>query len=137
MVVANTTPDEIAAVPIQEAKITRIPPEEWRRVKRERKIDPTRSVLLVSSKANFRTNLRKRSKTAPDPNTPAKTPKTDATAAVNAAIDAVKRLRLNVPYRLAINSRYLLSVLGQWVGPELSESNNVLVRPFKYLIFYE
>jgi len=99
-------------------------------VKKERKIDPGQSVLIVSSKANFRANLRKRRKTTPKPSLPEKLPNDDHSVA-----DESKRL--DVPYRLAVNSRYLLDTLGQWVGPELSETRNVLVRPFKYLVFYE
>lgn len=132
-VVANSVPEaKPSPAPVQEAKITRIPPEEWRRVKRGRKIDLEQSVLLVSSKANFKTNLRKRRKvnTAPKQSIAEKKP-----AGADHATDG--SMQLDVPYRLAINSRYLLEALGQWIGPELSETRNVLVRPFKYLVFHE
>lgn len=43
----------------QEAKITRVSPEEWRRVKKGRKLDLDQSVLITSSKVNVKANLRK------------------------------------------------------------------------------
>ncbi|KAM7222208.1 hypothetical protein V8F06_002480 [Rhypophila decipiens] len=118
--------------PVQEAKITRIPAEEWRRVKNGLKIDRAQSTLLVSSKSSFKTDLRKRRKlgTAQKSGT-GDNKTTGADQATN------KSAQLDVPYRLAINSTYLLKALGQWIGPELSETRNVLVRPFKYLVFYE
>lgn len=45
--------------------------------------------------------------------------------------------RLDIPFRLAINSTYLLDVLGQFVGESFSASQNVFVRPFKYLVAFE
>jgi len=100
-------------------------------VKKGRKIDLEQTVLLVSSKANFKTNLRKKRKasTAPKSSIVKKPAGTDQATC--------ESTQLAVPYRLAINSSYLLEALGQWVGPELSETRNVLVRPFKYLVFYE
>ncbi|KAK3367802.1 hypothetical protein B0H63DRAFT_442499 [Podospora didyma] len=133
LVVANPVPDEEPSPePVQEAKITRIPPEDWRKVKKGRNIDPEQSVLLVSSKANVKTNLRKGRKTTkhPKPYTPEKKP-----VGINEAADGSERL--DVPYRLAINSNYLLEALGQWIGPELCVRENVLVRPFKYLVVHE
>ncbi|KAF4631372.1 hypothetical protein G7Y89_g6766 [Cudoniella acicularis] len=44
---------------------------------------------------------------------------------------------VETPYRLAINSAYLLNVLGQCTGTSFPEDHNVLVRPFKYLVAYE
>jgi hypothetical protein len=41
------------------------------------------------------------------------------------------------PHRLAINSKILLSFLTKVTGEPLTESKNVWVRPFKYLVLYE
>ncbi|KAK4208818.1 hypothetical protein QBC37DRAFT_443694 [Rhypophila decipiens] len=132
--VSNLAPEEGPHLPetVQEAKITRIPAEEWRRVKNGLKIDRAQSVLLVSSKSSFKTDLRKRRKlsTAQKLGT-GDNKTTGADQATN------RSAQLDVPYRLAINSTYLLEALGHWIGPELSETRNVLVRPFKYLVFYE
>ncbi|KAK6340044.1 hypothetical protein TWF730_001819 [Orbilia blumenaviensis] len=113
---------------IQEVKITRVPPEKWRQVKKERKIDPHQSVLLVSSKANFKVNLRKKRAEA-----------LKAGAAEKKTADPVTKEsgQLDVPYRLAINSPYLLNAIGQCTGANITEDRNVLVRPFKYLVWYE
>ncbi|RYP83728.1 hypothetical protein DL769_001302 [Monosporascus sp. CRB-8-3] len=113
---------------IQEAKITRVPPEEWRRVKKERKVDPHQSVLLVSSKANVKTNLRRKRPSA-----------LKASATEKKTTDPVTKEsgQLDVPYRLTINSPYLLDAIGQCTGANITETRNVLVRPFKYLVWYE
>lgn len=113
---------------IQQVKITRVPPEEWRRVKKERKINPHQSVLLVSSKANVKTDLRKKRRST-----------LKASATGNGTADpATERSRpLDVPYRLAVNSPYLLHAIGKCTGTNITETRNVLIRPFKYLVWYE
>ena len=113
---------------IPEVKITRVPPEAWRQVKKERKIDPHQSVLLVSSKANVKTNLRKKRPSAL---------KASATEKKTADPGTKGSGQLDVPYRLAVNSPYLLDAIGQCTGANITETQNVLVRPFKYLVWYE
>ena len=44
---------------------------------------------------------------------------------------------LDIAYRLAINSRILLDVLGDCAGKDFPEDRNVWLRPFKYLVAYE
>ena len=44
---------------------------------------------------------------------------------------------LDIAYRLAINSRILLDVLGDCTGKDFPEDRNVWLRPFKYLVAYE
>ncbi|EEU38115.1 uncharacterized protein NECHADRAFT_84360 [Fusarium vanettenii 77-13-4] len=111
---------------IQEVKITRVAPEEWRQVKKEGKIDPRQSVLLVSSKACVETNLRRKRPIA-----------VKASAAKKTTVDSVanESKQLDVPYRLALNSPFLLDAIGQCIGVNLAEAQNVLVRPFKYLVW--
>ncbi|KAK2785929.1 hypothetical protein FQN52_008196 [Onygenales sp. PD_12] len=116
------SPEEIAK---QEATITRVPLEEWRSVKTGPKIDIHQSVLLVSSKAGARAKLRKPAHLSPKP----------ARDCANATKENLESL--GIPYRLAINSPYLLDVLSQCTGETFTESRNVLVRPFKYLVGYE
>ncbi|KAH8822018.1 hypothetical protein F5884DRAFT_769723 [Xylogone sp. PMI_703] len=114
----------------QKVEITRVPADQWRIVKTEAKINPKLSVLLVSSKVNFRTGPRH---PKPKMQTVTRAPTIeDVTSPKFVAPNS-----LEPPYRLAINSTYLLSVLGQCVGTTFSAENNVLVRPFKYLVAYE
>lgn len=110
----------------QEAKITRVPPEEWRRVKKGRKLDLDQSVLITSSKVNVKANLRKLRRESA-------IRKKKGESSQNAEVSQ----QLDVPYRLAINSQYLLHALGECIGEELTETQNVFVRPFKYLVGHE
>ncbi|EEH47986.1 uncharacterized protein PADG_04070 [Paracoccidioides brasiliensis Pb18] len=114
----------------QEIAIKRVSPGKWRRVKRERKIIPQQSVLLVSSKANARSQQRHRAlKLSNSADKSATECSTESRSADTSPFD--------VPYRLAINSSYLLDVLSQLTGERITESRNVFVRPFKYLVAYE
>ncbi|KAK4204943.1 hypothetical protein QBC40DRAFT_75026 [Triangularia verruculosa] len=109
----------------QETKITRIPPEQWRRVKKGRRINLGQSVLLVSSVANASTNMRKKKLAS-------------TLRKAGARSQAVEEPgSLDIPYRLAINSRYLLSAIGECIGEQITEAQNVIVRPFKHLVTYE
>ncbi|KAK0672652.1 putative ATPase [Cercophora samala] len=110
----------------QEPKITRVPPEEWRRVKKGRKIDLDQSVLIVSSKVNVKASLWKLRQAS------AMRKKTGESYQAHD-----KPRQLDVPYRLAINSKYLLEALGECIGERLTETENVFVRPFKYLVGHE
>jgi hypothetical protein len=113
---------------IQEAKITRVSFEKWRQIKKDRKIDPEQSVLLVSSKANAKPYVRKKPRSDPE-----------ASATEDNIADPVTKesRELGVPYRLAINSHYLLGAVAQCTGAEITEACNVFIRPFKYLVWYE
>ncbi|OAX82258.1 hypothetical protein ACJ72_03395 [Emergomyces africanus] len=115
---------------LQEIAIKRLSPGNWRKVKRDRKVDLQESVLLVSSKANARTQLRRQGR------------KISRMGEKNASENITEQNsddheRLDIPFRLAINSTYLLDVLGQFVGESFCERQNVFVRPFKYLVAYE
>ncbi|KAJ5776265.1 uncharacterized protein N7511_001276 [Penicillium nucicola] len=113
--------------PLQEIKITRVPPEMWRKVKKERKVDTTKSVLLVSSKGSSSLLLQKtrQKHTESKSKSEVSEEKSDAPNHIYA------------PYRLAVNSTYLLSVLEKYTGILFTEEQNVLVRPFKYLVEIE
>ncbi|KAL4972986.1 hypothetical protein BDW66DRAFT_154257 [Aspergillus desertorum] len=104
------TPRNAGDTRAQEIKITRAPPENWRAAKRLRRIDPEQSILLTTSKGSSSLVLR------------AKPSEKDHQYA---------------PYRLAINSRYLLNVLESCTETLFTEEQNVLVRPFKYLVEFE
>ncbi|EEH10616.1 conserved hypothetical protein [Histoplasma capsulatum G186AR] len=115
---------------LQEIAIKRVSPGDWRKIKKEGKIDLQQSVLLVSSKANARTRLRRQgyklsrmAEKKPSENTS------------DPSSDDPKQL--DIPFRLAINSTYLLEVLSQFVGESFTAAQNVFVRPFKYLVMYE
>ena len=45
--------------------------------------------------------------------------------------------QMNIAYRLAINSRTLLNILGECTGMVFPENQNVWLHPFKYLVAYE
>lgn len=45
--------------------------------------------------------------------------------------------QIDIAYRLAINSRTLLNILGECTGMGFPEDQNVWLRPFKYLVAYE
>ncbi|OJD25473.1 hypothetical protein ACJ73_03157 [Blastomyces percursus] len=113
---------------LQEISIKRVSPGDWRKVKKEGKIDLRESILLVSSKANARTQLRRLK-------LPRMMEKKSSEAVTESSSDDPERL--DIPFRLAVNSTYLLDVLSQFVGESFSASQNVFVRPFKYLVAYE
>ncbi|KAF7516819.1 hypothetical protein PCG10_001780 [Penicillium crustosum] len=113
--------------PLQEIKITRVPPEMWRHIKKERKIDPKQSILLTSSKGSSSLILQK---------TRQKHKETKYKDEVSLHKSEASN-HLYAPYRLAVNSTYLLSVLEKYTGIFFTEEQNVLVRPFKYLVEIE
>ncbi|OJD18719.1 hypothetical protein AJ78_01256 [Emergomyces pasteurianus Ep9510] len=115
---------------VQEISIKRVSPGNWRKVKRERKVDIQENVLLVSSKANVRTQLRRQGRKISR-----MAEKKSSESGTEPTTDGHERL--DIPFRLAINSTYLLDVLGQFVGESFSARQNVFVRPFKYLVAYE
>lgn len=114
--------------PAQEIKITRVPPENWRAVKKLRSIDPEQSILLTSSKGSSSLVLRQ-ARGNSQSTTNLQTSEQDA--------EASKKDRQYAPYRLAINSKYLLNVLESCTETLFTEEQNVLVRPFKYLVEFE
>lgn len=111
----------------QEPIILRVPPWEWREVKKERVIQPKLPTLIASSKghgkvgrrSNGRKSLRHEDKPASD------------------APNQSEEPLFNVAYRLAINSRILLNILGDCTGMDFPEDQNVWLRPFKYLVAFE
>ncbi|KKZ65013.1 hypothetical protein EMCG_09093 [[Emmonsia] crescens] len=96
----DSTSDQTATAPeskdpkdeveLQEIAIKRVSPGNWRKVKKEGKVDLQESVLLVSSKANARAQRRRQG-----------------------------------------------HKLSRFVGESFSASQNVFVRPFKYLVAFE
>ena len=111
----------------QEAKIMRVQPWEWREVKRERMIQPHLPSLIASSKGHGRVGQmsieqrRARRKRTP----------------VDAISSPEEVPQIDIAYRLAINSRTLLNILGECTGMGFPEDQNVWLRPFKYLVAYE
>ncbi|CAI7583659.1 unnamed protein product [Penicillium glandicola] len=121
----TNTPTAKKEISVQEIKITRVPPGKWRQVKKEGKIDPEQSVLLTSATGNGilmlpETRRRQNKSIAPI--------QTSTSGTSN---------RLYKPHRLAINSKFLLGVLEECTGTSFTEEQNVLVRPFKYLVEFE
>ena len=104
----------------QEAAIHRVPPWEWREVKRGRALDPKLPTLIVSSKGYGRVGRRTKG---------AKTPSSD--------ISNENEPLFDIAYRIAINSRILLNLLGECTGMDFPEDRNVWLRPFKCLVAYE
>ena len=111
----------------QKARIERVHPWEWREVKRERMIQPSLPCLIVSSKGHGRVGQmsieRRRAKHKRTPVDAGSSPEEDP--------------QINIAYRLAINSRILLNILGDCTGMGFPEDQNVWLRPFKYLVAYE
>ncbi|KLJ12759.1 hypothetical protein EMPG_12241 [Blastomyces silverae] len=88
---------------LQEIAIKRVSPGDWRKVKKEGKIDLKESILLVSSKANARAQLR----------------------------------RLGYKLPRMTEKKPSEAITDQFIGESFSASQNVFVRPFKYLVAYE
>ena len=110
----------------QEAKIYRVPPWEWREVKKERAIDPKLPTLVVSSKGYGRVGRRStRRSSAKDGQSP------------GGGFSNKEEPSFDTAYRIAINSRTLLNLLGVCTGMDFPEDRNVWLRPFKYLVAYE
>ncbi|CAD6592025.1 MAG: hypothetical protein ASARMPRED_005917 [Alectoria sarmentosa] len=111
----------------QDAKIQRVPQWEWRDVKNERAIKPRMPTLIVSSNGHGRAGRRSNGRRSTKQNDA--TDSGDSNLREDASFDSA--------YRLAINSRILLNLLGDFLGMNFPEDRNVWVRPFKYLVAYE
>ena len=111
----------------QEAKIHRVPSWQWREVKGERAINPELPVLIVSSKGQGRVGRRPAGRS----NTQ------DKVASSNGNLARREDPSFDIAYRLVINSRILLNLLGDCTGMDFPEDRNVWVRPFKYLVAFE
>ena len=110
----------------QEARIHRVPPWEWREIKRGRAIDPNLPTLIVSSRGHGRVARRSTGRSsAKDGQSP------------NGGISQKEEPSVDIAYRIAINSRTLLNLLGICTGMDFPEDRNVWLRPFKYLVAYE
>ena len=111
----------------QEPKIQRIPPWEWRKVKKECGINPRLPVLIVFSKGHGRVERRSTGRGSPRHND---TPNSSDS-------HPGEEISSGIAYRLTINSRILLNLLRDCTGIEFPEDRNVWLRPFKYLVTYE
>ena len=110
----------------QEVRIYRVPPWEWREIKKERAIDPKLPTLIVSSKGYGRVGRRSTGRWgAKDGQSP------------SGGTLRQEEHSFDIPYRIAINSRTLLILLGACTGVDFPEDRNVWLRPFKYLVAYE
>ena len=110
----------------QQAKIHRVPPWQWREVKGERAINSELPVLIVSSKGQGRVGRR-----------PGRSNTQDNAASSNGNLARREDPSFDIAYRLLINSRILLNLLGDCTGMDFPEDRNVWVRPFKYLVAFE
>ena len=127
----NSTSDDTETngkdMKVQEARIERVLPWEWREVKTESSIQPNLPCLIVSSKGHGRAGQssieRRRARRKRTPVGAISSPEEDP--------------QVNIAYHLAINSRILLDILGECTGREFPEDRNVWLRPFKYLVAYE
>ncbi|GAB1211158.1 hypothetical protein ATERTT37_000270 [Aspergillus terreus] len=107
-------------------KITRVPPENWREVKKKRLVDPEQSILLTSSKGGSSLVLRH-----------AQRKRQISMSGSGHSIEPLESDHQYAPYRLAINSKFLLNFLEACTSTLFTEEQNVLVRPFKYLVEFE
>ena len=111
----------------QEARIYRVPPWEWREIKNERIINPNLPALIASSKGHGMVGRRAAG--------PKSTRHRDTLG--NGDSGSQGETSFDTAYRLAINSRILLNLLGDCTGMDFPEDRNVWLRPFKYLVAYE
>ena len=111
----------------QEAKLLRLAPWEWRDVKSERTVNHKLPTLIASSKGHGKTGRRI---TKPRHKRHGDIPGGDSAK-------SNQESSFDVAYRLAINSRILLNLLGGLTGTDFPEDRNVWLRPFKYLVAYE
>ena len=111
----------------QEAGICRVPPWQWREVKNQRKINPKLPALIASSKGYGMVGRR----------AAGRKPTRHRSTPGNGNLEQQEDTSLDIAYRLAINSRILLDVLGDCIGKDFPEDRNVWLRPFKYLVAYE
>ena len=112
---------------VQESRIHRVPPWEWPEVKNQRVIQPKLPILIVSSKGHGRVGRRSTGRGS--------TRNNDTPASGNSTQG--EDPSFNIAYRLAINSRILLNLIGDCTGVDFPEDQNVWLRPFKYLVAYE
>ena len=111
----------------QEVGIRHVPSWEWRQVKYERAINPNLPILIASSKGHGKIGRRSGARrTTKHGQTP---------ASGNPHQNEV--FSHNIAYRLAINSTFLLNLLGDCTDMDFPEDRNVWLRPFKYLVAYE
>lgn len=111
----------------QEARIHRVPPWEWREVKKERVIQPKIPTLIASSKGHGKVGRRSNGRRSSRRNG----------APASGDSNQGEEPLVNIAYRLTINSRILLNILGDCTGMDFPEDQNVWLRPFKYLVAYE
>ena len=114
------------ALQAQEARIYRVAPWEWREVKKGRVIDPNLPTLIVSSKGYGGVGRRSTGRSS------AKDGQSHSGGLSNK-----EEPSFDIAYRIAINSRILLNLLGVCTGMDFPEDCNVWLRPFKYLVAYE
>ena len=115
----------------QEAKIHRVPQWQWREVKTKNGIISEQPILIVSSNGQGKVGRRStgrgsiRQKSMPD------------NKFNNDESSFGEGSSLGTSYRLTINSKLLLNLLGDCTGMVFPEDRNVWLRPFKYLVAYE
>ena len=110
----------------QKAKILRVAPWAWREVKSQGAIDPELPALIVSSKGHGRVGPRSRRRTVQKSGSPS-----------TSVSKNKEESSFDVAYRVTVNSRILLNLLGECTGVDFPEDRNVWLRPFKYLVAYE
>ena len=115
----------------QEAKIHRVPRWQWREVKTNTGINSDLPILIVSSNGQGKVGRRStgrgtiRQKSTPD------------NTFNDGDLPFGEISSLGTSYRLTINSKLLLNLLGDCTGMAFPEDRNVWLRPFKYLVAYE
>ena len=131
LVATNDFEEDVEIGP-QLIEVTRVPPRQWRNVKTRQGVFSYLGTLIASTETEASTNPQAAESQLKDDNKA-----WSFLQRANTFTEDSSELSTTAPLRLAINSKTLLTALSKITGRTIPESHNVLVHPFKYLVFYE
>ena len=127
---------EFGSLPKLEVRINRIPIEDW--LKSKKTGERGKSVLDAAMKCH-KTGPILTNDTSADPNSTADGiyKSTASNTMLNDAFKPSSDSKSQSPVRLAINSHHILRELSRVTGYAIKPQSNVIIPPFKVLVFYE
>ena len=126
--------DTIEADAKRDIRLTKIPNGHYREVKPKIHAAMDEASILLLTQDGGTYGLRQ----SPDDVQDVQTRRAShASVALEDTIVPQKSTLNEIPFRLVVNSSYLVSVLSKITGTEITKVSNVMVRPFKYLIAHE